>query len=235
MVTMSDFKKNTTRLKEWWKEKVDKERNASFLFLFLVIASTVVFTLIGFQILAHNPLVHNQRYWIMSRSSAIAAYVVLTIVIVLGNLLSNPRNKDRWKLSKYLLPWHQALIAATYTLVIMHLFFTGIDPKSNVSFSQMWFPIHTLFHPYAMLAGSIGLYFLILVGFTASIRKRFKQWLSIHRTSIIIWFLVTYHGFFGGSDTRTFTMIYALSTLLTFGTFFYRHWEIKKRPKKRRA
>lgn len=215
------------------KKIVDKEKNASLLFLFIIIAATVVLTLIGFQILAHNPTVHDQGYWIMSRSSAIAAYIVLTIVIVLGNLLSNPRNKDKWKLSKYLLPWHQALIAATYTLVIMHLFFTVTDPKSGVSINQMWFPIHSLYHPYPMLAGTIGLYFLILIGFTASIRKRFKQWLTIHRISITIWFLITYHGFFGGSDTRTFIVIYGLSTLLTFGTFFFRHWSVKKRPKKR--
>lgn len=39
---------------------MDNEKNASFLFLFFVIAATVVFTLIGFQILAHNPVIYNQ-------------------------------------------------------------------------------------------------------------------------------------------------------------------------------
>lgn len=211
------------------KGKVNTEKNASFRFLFFIFAATIIFTLIGFQTLSHNPTVYNQRYWIMSRSSAIAAYIVLTIVIVLGNLLSNPRNKDQWKLSKYLLPWHQAFITATYTLVIMHLYFTVTDPKSGVNFIQMWFPIHSLYHPYPILSGTIGLYFLILIGFTASIRKRFKQWLDIHRISIVIWFLITYHGFFGGSDTRTFIVMYGLSTLVTFGTFFLRHWSVKKK------
>jgi DMSO/TMAO reductase YedYZ heme-binding membrane subunit len=214
---------------------VNNEKNASFRTLLLVIAAITVFTLIGFEILAQNPIVHDQRYWIMSRSSAIAAYIVLTIVMVLGNLLSNPRNKDKWKLSKYLLPWHQAFITATYTLVILHLCFTAIDPKSGVSFKQMWFPIHSLYHPYPMLAGTIGLYLLILIGFTASIRKRFKKWLNIHRLSVTIWFLVTFHGFMGGSDSRAFIVMYGLSTLVTFGTFFYRHWSVKKQPKKRQA
>ncbi|NRD80033.1 hypothetical protein HPT25_22100 [Bacillus sp. BRMEA1] len=214
---------------------MDKEKNASFLTLVIVIAATLVFTFIGFQMLSHNPNVHNQRYWIMSRSSAIASYIILTFVVVLGNLLSNPRNKDRWKLSKYLLPWHQALIAATYSLVILHLFFTAIDPKSVVSFKQMWFPIFSAYHPYPMLAGAMGLYLLILIGFTASIRKKFKQWLNIHRISVTIWFLVTYHAFIGGSDSHAFILVYGISTLLTFGTFFYRHWAVKKRKVKRQS
>jgi uncharacterized membrane protein len=212
---------------------VNQEKNASVKFLLFVVASIIAFTLVGLLILGHNPNVQNQRYWIISRSSAIVSYIVLTFVIILGNLLSNPRNKDRWKLSKHLLPWHQALIAATYTLVALHLIFTVIDPKSGVSFKQMWFPIHAAVHPYPYLAGALGLYFLILIGFTASIRKHFKQWIDIHRISIAIWFLVTFHGFFGGSDTLPFTPMYGLSTLLTFGTFFYRHWAIKKQPKKR--
>jgi DMSO/TMAO reductase YedYZ heme-binding membrane subunit len=131
------------------------------------------------------------------------------------------------------LPWHQALIAATYTLIVMHLIFTVIDPKSGVTFKQMWFPIHAAVHPYPYLAGAFGLYFLILIGFTASIRKHFKKWLDIHRISIVIWFFVTYHGFFGGSDTLAFTPVYELSMIFTFGTFFYRHWAIKKQPKKK--
>lgn len=212
---------------------MNMEKNASVKFLLLIVASIVIFTLVGLLFLEHNPIVQNQKYWIISRSSAIVSYIVLTFVIILGNLLSNPRNKDRWKVSKYLLPWHQALIAATYTLVVMHLIFTVIDPKSGVTFKQMWFPINALVHPYPYLAGAFGLYFLVLIGFTASIRKHFKKWIDIHRISIAIWFFVTIHGFFGGSDTLAFTSMYGLSTLLTFGTFFYRHWAIKKQPKKR--
>ncbi|MCF8565115.1 hypothetical protein LLE49_10355 [Alicyclobacillus tolerans] len=206
----------------------DQEANASVTFILLVISGVIVLAIGSMVILQQNQWVAGQKYWIINRASAISAYVVLSIVVVLGNILSNPRNKEKWRLSRFLLPWHQALMAAMFTLIAEHLLFVAVDPKSGILPSQLWFPIHAKFTPGAMVAGAFGLYAMLLIGLTAGFRKWVKKWLPIHRIAIVSWVLLTFHGFVGGSDTPSISWMYLACALFVLISFWMRHWFSKK-------
>ena len=49
------------------------------------------------------------RLWLAARATGLTAYVLLTILVVLGLVLSHPVNQSTWKLSKRLFPWHENL------------------------------------------------------------------------------------------------------------------------------
>lgn len=208
------------------KPRKNEEASPSVTFFILVTFGVLVLSIGGMLLLESNPWVSSQKLWLVSRAASIAAFVVLTLVVVLGILISHPRNKDRWKFTKHLFPWHQALLASMFALIGIHLWFTGSDPKSGLTFSQMLFPLHSQYHPLAMMAGAFGLYFLIVVSLTAALRRWVSKvvWLSLHRASWLVWVLVLLHGVVGGSDSAMLRPLYAGSGVMVFTTFFWRHW-----------
>jgi len=168
--------------------------------------------------------VHGEASWLISRASAMAAFVVLTVVVILGLILSHPRNKDMWRWTPKLLPWHQALMVALFILLGLHIFFTVTDPKSGVTLSQMWLPIHARYYPIAMVLGSFGLYTLLAVSLSVAVRRWFRFWLPIHRLSWLTWIFVFLHGIYGGSDTADLLPLYVACASLMTIAFVWRNW-----------
>jgi len=192
---------------------------------FILATMTVVIGAIGSVLwLQSDQWVAGQKLWLISRASAVAAYVVLTAVVLLGLLLSNPRNKDTLRWTPHLLPWHQALMAAMFALISLHLFFTLTDSKSGVSWPGVLFPVHSRYHPTAMVLGALGLYGLVVVTVSTALRKWTRSWLPLHRLSWLTWILVCFHGLLGGSDTVALRPLYLTTGGILFVTFFWRHW-----------
>lgn len=209
--------------------KSKEEASPAATFFIVVIVTGVLMAVGSIVLLQENVWVAGQKLWLVSRAAAIAAYLVLTIVVVLGILLSHPRNKDSWRWTPFLLPWHQALIATMFSLIGLHLFFTGADPKSGITWSGLLFPLHARYHPMAMMAGAAGLYSLILVGATAGLRKWTRQWLPVHRLSWIVWLFIFAHGFLGGTDAVALRPLYIVTGVIVFLGFFTRHWTSTER------
>ena len=214
------------RKKQGTQARPVEEASTSVTFFILVTVGVVVLVLGSMEWLQENLWVQGQKLWIISRSAAIAAYVLLTVVVMVGILLSHPRNKDTWRLTKYLLPWHQTLIASFTSLLIIHIFFTVTDAKSGITWHDVAFPIDSIYHPYAMVAGAIGLYSFAAVSITAALRKWIprKLWLPLHRGSWLVWIVVLLHGLFGGTDTVELRWLYLITGVLVVGTVFWRHW-----------
>lgn len=192
---------------------------------FILLVSTVVVVAIGSLVLLDgNQWVQLQRFWLISRAAAVAAYIVLTVLLVLGIVISHPRNKDTWRLTPRLLPWHQAMVGVLFSLVTVHLIFSLVDSKSGVSLQTFWNPMNSKYHPLATLFGVIGFYLLLLVGITAGLRKWVKIWLPVHRVSWVLWIFLSLHGFYDGTDSIALRPLYEISLALVLLTFFWRHW-----------
>ena len=196
----------------------------------VIFALTIpIISMVSIYFLQQDVWVHGESSWLISRAAAMTAFVVLTFIVILGLILSHPRNKDTWRWTLKLLPWHQALLVALFILLGLHVFFTVTDPKSGVSVTQMWFPIHARYYPLAMMSGAFGLYTLLVVSLSVAMRRRFRFWLPIHRLSWVTWALVFVHGVLGGSDTASLLPIYvACAVLITFA-FVWRHWVTLRR------
>ena len=175
--------------------------------------------------LSHNPLYASKSFWLVSRAAAIAAYVMLTITVILGLVLSHPRNKDTWQVSKQVLPWHQALVTVFLALLATHLVFTILDAKSGVLPINILLPLHAHYRPYAMLLGSLGLGLLLMVLLTALWPGVFRSiWMKVHRMAAFIWLAVWLHGLFAGTDVISFYYLYLFTGVMVIGLYLWRHW-----------
>ncbi len=196
-----------------------------------IVVFTVIWMLaiLSIVLVAQLSSLGHLRLWLVSRSAALSSYGALTLVVMTGLMLSHPANKLDWKLSRWLFPWHRALLAVFFALLSVHLTFTGLDPKSGVGFAQFPFPIQAKYHPLAMIIGSFSLYLLILIALTATMRKTFRtRWLSIHRLSTVCWMGVTLHGIWGGTDTSSLHGLYLLSTISVILTYAWRSLTTKQ-------
>ena len=69
-----------------------------------------------------------ERVWLAARATGIVAYVLLTLQIVLGMVLSHPTNQTTWKLSKRLFPWHENLWVFVLAFLAAHVVSLILDP-----------------------------------------------------------------------------------------------------------
>ena len=183
--------------------------------------------LAGFSVwvLSQNPLYATKSFWLVSRAAAVASYLMLTVTVILGLLLSHPRNKDTWQSSKLMLPWHQAIIPIFISLLTAHLVFTVFDAKSGVMPINILLPLNAHYRPYAMLFGSLGLGMLVIVLLTSLWPGVFRSaWLKIHRIAPLIWAAVWLHGMFAGTDAFNLYDMYLFTGALVIGLFIWRHW-----------
>ncbi|QQE79893.1 hypothetical protein [Alicyclobacillus sp. SO9] len=208
------------------KRKSKKDTEASPLATNIIVIAIAIplISMISLYSLQSDKWVHGETFWLISRAAAVAAFVVLTLIVVLGLLLSHPRNKDTWRWTVHLLSWHQSLMAALFILIGLHLFFTLSDPKSGVTLQQVWFPIHARYYPLAMVAGAVAVYGLLIIMISLGLRRVTKMWLPLHRMSWLVWGLVFAHGVFGGTDTVRLQMMYWISAGVVVVTFYWRHW-----------
>ena len=175
--------------------------------------------------LSHNPLYASKSFWLVSRAAAISAYVMVTIIVVVGLVLSHPRNKDTWQVSKPVLPLHQALIPVFLSLLVTHLVFTIWDAKSGVLPINILLPLHAHYRPYAMLLGSLGIGLLLIVLLTALWPGVFRStWMKVHRSAPFIWLVVWLHGLFAGTDVISFYYLYLFTGAMIIGLYLWRHW-----------
>ncbi len=200
----------------------------------IVWLSVVILTGLTLWLMSQNPLYATKSFWLVSRAAAVASYLMLTVTVIIGLLLSHPRNKDTWQSSKLMLPWHQAIIPIFLSLLTTHLVFTVFDAKSGVMPINILLPLSAHYRPYAMLFGSVGLGMLVLVLFTSLWPSVFRStWLKIHRISPFIWAAVWVHGMFAGTDALNLYYMYLFTGILVIGLFIWRHWVKPLRAEKK--
>ncbi len=61
------------------------------------------------------------RFWLAARATGIVAFLLLTLQIVLGLVLSHPTNRSTWNLSKRIFPWHDHLWVFVLAFLVVHI------------------------------------------------------------------------------------------------------------------
>lgn len=205
-------------------QKAQQEASPAATFFILLVSTVIVIAIGSLVVLEQDSFVQSQKLWLISRAAAIAAYVVLTVIVLIGIVLSHPRNKDTWRLTPKLLPWHQALVGILFALVLVHLIFSLVDSKSGITIHTLLHPLDSKYHPIAMAVGVVGFYLLLLVGITAGLRKWIKLWLPVHRSAFLLWVFLCVHGYYSGTDSIALKPLYETAVVLVIAAFFWRHW-----------
>ena len=175
---------------------------------------------------------HTQmRVWLAARATGVTAYLVLTVLVSLGLILSHPVNQSTWKLSKRLFPWHENLFVFVVSFIAAHVVAILLDPYAGVSVLGAFIPGLASYRPLPVAVGSIGLYALLLTGLTARYTKFLPAgwWLKLHRLSLVVFVLSWTHGILAGTDSDALRPIYVVTGLVVVAAAAYRYWIARKR------
>ncbi|HEX9039358.1 MAG TPA: ferric reductase-like transmembrane domain-containing protein [Ktedonobacterales bacterium] len=141
--------------------------------------------------------------WYITRATAVAAYVTLSVSVTLGVIQSIGR------VARERLPWlvdetHHFISTLTGVLALGHLTALYFDPYLPFSLLNLIAPINEPYRPLGVALGVFALYSLVALLFSSWLRRRmpYAFWRGVHFFSFIAFALVTAHGWLAGSDTQ---------------------------------
>ena len=152
--------------------------------------------------------------WMFSRATGLLAYLVLTLDVVAGLLVSTRRGDallprgQLVDLHRWLSPLSLALVLAHGAVLLAdrHVRFDAIDLLVPFA-SQRW--------PAAIAAGIVAAYLLLVVHLSFGLRKRIGPavWRRLHYLAFVAFVLVTLHAIAVGTDRGNpwFAAVYAVS------------------------
>ncbi len=171
------------------------------------------------------------RYWMAARATGIVAFLLLTLQIVLGLVLSHPTNRSTWNLSKRIFPWHDHLWVFVMAFLVAHIVSLVIDPKSGVSLGAVVIPGLSEYRSSPVAIGTFALYAFLITAITARWTKLLPRgaWLALHRLALLIFVMAWMHGVLAGTDTAALGPMYVGAGLLVTFAGAYRYWASRKR------
>jgi predicted ferric reductase len=172
------------------------------IFLFGSISSHLVTTLATTTASSSNTVM-----WYLTRTTAVAAYVALTVLVALGLLRSTARiagERMTWVVDEV----HQFLGTIFGILVGAHLLTLLLDPFIHFSLANFIVPLNEPYSPLAVDVGVVALWTVVLVLGSSWLRRHlpYRFWRLLHYLGFITFALVTLHGLFAGSDSSMLWM-----------------------------
>ncbi|HWP62421.1 MAG TPA: hypothetical protein VNO86_03015 [Candidatus Binatia bacterium] len=170
------------------------------------------------------------RIWLVARASGITTYLLLTVQVVLGLLMSHPSNQSRWRISKHLFPWHEQLWVFGLAFLGAHVVSLVADPYAGVGLGGALVPGLSSYRSSAVGLGTLALYALLVTGLTARYTKLLPAgfWLSLHRLSLVVFVLAWLHGYLAGTDAVALGPLYLTTGLVVVGAAAYRYWVVRQ-------
>ncbi len=180
---------------------------------------------------ATNQYQAQMRLWLVGRATGVTAYVLLTILVAFGLILSHPVNQTTWMLSKRLFPWHENLFVFVVAFLAAHVVSIIVDPYAGVGFQGTFVPGLSSYRTVPVALGSLAMYAMLATGLTARYTKLLPAgwWLKLHRLTMLVFVLSWTHGILAGIDSDAFMPLYVVTGLLVVGAAAYRYWVGKRR------
>lgn len=143
-------------------------------------------------------------WWYITRASALIAWVLMTLSVVWGILLST-RVMRRIDNPAWLQDLHRYLGGMTLIMVVLHMVSLMLDGWLQFSLAETLVPFATDFKPLAVALGILAFYILAAVqgsSLMINILPR-KFWKGLHYSSYAALILVSLHAGWTGSDVST--------------------------------
>ena len=109
------------------------------------------------------------RFWLAARATGIVAFLLLTVQIVLGLVLSHPTNRSTWNLSKRIFPWHDHLWVFVLAFLVAHIVSLVVDPKAGVSLAGAFIPGLSEYRSSPVAIGTLALYAFLITAITRAL------------------------------------------------------------------
>ena len=147
--------------------------------------------------------VDEKVYWYLSRASAIIAYILLWLSMVLGLLLSTRMSKT-WPGPAKAMEIHQFISLLGLFFVGFHALILLGDAYLAPTLWQLFIPFAGFtYQPQWVIWGQFGLYLWILLVLSFYVRKIIgrKTWRVLHFGSFLMFLFAMIHGIGSGTDT----------------------------------
>lgn len=169
------------------------------------------------------------RVWLTARATGLVALVLVTLLVVLGILLSHPE-QTQWKLAKRIYPWHEALWVFVLAFLAVHIASILIDPYAGVGLGGALVPGLSAYRTAPVAVGVLALYALIITALTARYTRLLPTgwWLKLHRLAVAVLALAWAHGVFAGTDTKSLAPVYWGIVLAVVGAAAHRYWIVRR-------
>jgi hypothetical protein len=138
--------------------------------------------------------------WYMARASGVVAYLLLTIVVVVGVALAG-KVRVRWPRFA-VVDVHRFGSLLVGVFIGLHVATLALDSYLPFSLTQLVVPFASHYRPLPTALGIVAMELLVAVAVTNALRKRlpYALWRRAHYATLIVWVAATMHGLTAGSD-----------------------------------
>jgi hypothetical protein len=181
---------------------------------------------------ATDPHTAQVRWWVAARALGVTAYLLLTLEVAAGLLLSHPRMTAEWRKTRQVFPWHELLTVFTGGFLALHVALLVLDPYAGVSLVGALVPGLATYRTPAVAIGTVALYALLFTALTAKWTRLLPAgwWLRVHRLAAVIFLMVWVHGLLAGTDSGSLLPMYLATGLPILAGVAHRWWTARARP-----
>ena len=139
--------------------------------------------------------------WYLTRTTAVAAYVALTLSVILGMLRAIARTSGE-RLSWIVDELHTFIASLAGGLIAGHLLSLKFDTFIPFAVNNLFIPGDQPYRPLASNLGVFAFYTMVVVLVSSWFRALlpYRFWRFLHVFSFVAFGLVTAHGLLAGSD-----------------------------------
>jgi len=173
-----------------------------------------------------------QGWWIVSRSSAMVAFVLVTISVFLGlTMAGKPLREPRF--TKAVRAVHEQTALAALGAIGVHIVAVFADPWLQPGVAGVAIPFVLGLDRFWNGIGVIAAYLAFLLGLSFYLRRHIgaKRWRTAHRATIAVYVLGLFHALGAGTDTGSplFLLWVVGSGIPIAGLFAYRVMKLRLR------
>jgi methionine sulfoxide reductase heme-binding subunit len=153
--------------------------------------------------------------WYAARAAGVAAYVMLSFVVLLGLTMAGRTSLPRWP--KFAIEdVHRFAGLLVGAFVTIHIVTIAIDSWLPFSIGSIIIPLVSRYRPIWVALGIVAAEMLLALAITNHYRDRlsYRVWRRAHYLNLVVWTAATFHGVGSGTDRSApwLLAVYALAT-----------------------
>ncbi|MEZ5171559.1 MAG: ferric reductase-like transmembrane domain-containing protein [Acidimicrobiia bacterium] len=143
-------------------------------------------------------------WWYVARAGGIVAWVLLTLSVVWGLLLSTRLLGGR-PTPAWLTDLHRFLGGLAVVFTGVHVAGLVADNYVHFGWAETLVPFASGWRPLAVTAGVLAFYLLVAVEVTSLMMRRMPRrwWRRVHESAFLVFLLASLHGAFAGTDATS--------------------------------
>lgn len=154
--------------------------------------------------------------WDVARAGGVVAYVLLSVSVLLGLVLSGGWRGVEWPrfITKGV---HEHVTLAALAFTVIHGLAVWIDPYLKASLTDILVPLSIAYRPVWVAIGIVSGYLILALWLSERLRPYigYRTWRAFHFSAFAAYVLATAHGLASGTDTTTWWAFAMYSTSIS--------------------